>query len=76
MNSKVGIAVHKSKALFKAYHRLAENFKFFKGSVPNLQKNNQAHPCSVMWFYPDNTVLKLEVNVALRNTEMPNSPSE
>ena len=38
MNSMVDIAIYKLKALFKAYHRLAYNFKFIKGSVHNLQK--------------------------------------
>ena len=36
MRFKVGIALHQWKALFQAYHRLAENFKFIKGLVHNL----------------------------------------
>ena len=34
----MGIDLHQLKALFKAYHRLAENFKFIKGLVHNLHK--------------------------------------
>ncbi len=41
MRFKVGIALHQWKALFKAYHRLTENFKFIKGLVYNLQKTGR-----------------------------------
>ena len=41
MRFKVGIAIHQSKALFKAYPRLAENFKFIKGLVHNLHKTGK-----------------------------------
>ena len=43
-NSKVGIAIYRSKAFFKAYHHLALNFKFIKGSVYNLQKKQAGAP--------------------------------
>ena len=51
----MGIAIDQSKALFKAYHRLAENFKFIKG-LPSSQftSSRQAHPCTMIWLYPDN----------------------
>ena len=26
----------------------------FKGLVHHLHKNRQAHPCTMIWFYPDN----------------------
>ena len=45
MISKVGIAIYQSKALFKAYQRLAENFKFIKGLVHNLHKTGR---CSLV----------------------------
>ena len=48
MNSMVGIDLYQSKGLFKAYPRLAQNFKFIKGLVHNLQKNRQAHSCKVI----------------------------
>ena len=38
MRFKVRIALHEWKALFKAYHRLAENFKFIKGLVHSIHK--------------------------------------
>ena len=34
----MGIALHQWKAPFKAYHPLAEDFKFIKGLVHNLHK--------------------------------------
>ena len=36
-----GIALHQWKALFKAYQRLAENFKFIRGLVHNLHKTGR-----------------------------------
>ena len=41
MRFKVGIALHQLKALFKAYHRLTENFKFIKELVHNLHKTGR-----------------------------------
>ena len=37
MRIKVGIAVYQLKALFKAYHRLAQNFNLIKGTLHNQQ---------------------------------------
>ena len=51
----MGIALNQWKALFKAYHCLAENFKFIKGLVHNLHKTGRRTLVGTMiWFYPDN----------------------
>ena len=60
MRFKVGIALHKSKALFKAYHRLAEYFKFIKGLVHNLHKTGRR---TLVLYGFIQTILKAEVNV-------------
>ena len=71
----MGIAIHQSKALFKAYHRLAENSKFIKGLVQNLHKTgSRTLVYTMIWFYPDN--IESGGKFWLRNIKIRNKPTE
>jgi len=62
------------KALFKAYHRRASNYKFIKGLVHNLHKTGRQ--TLVQWYDFIQTILKSEENGGMRNIDIHNSPSE
>ena len=68
------IAIYQSKGLFKAYPRLAENFKFIKGLVHNLQKTVMR--TLVQGYDFIQTTFRSEVNVGMRNIDLRNNPSE